>query len=45
LDDEGFIGTLVTSRIEDFEVDLRMSVGSDFTVGSKDAVFVSLPFY
>ncbi len=44
MDDEGLIGSLVTSRIEDFEVDLWMGVGSDFTVGSKDAVFVSLAF-
>ena len=44
LDDEWLIGTFVTSGVEDFEVDLRMGVGSDFAVGSKNTVFVSLAF-
>lgn len=44
LDDEWLVGTFVTSGVEDFEVDLRMGVGSDFAVGSKNTVFVSLAF-
>jgi hypothetical protein len=44
LDDEWLVGTLVTSGVEDFDVDFRMSVGSDFAVGSKNTVFVSLAF-